>query len=295
MRMMRRARQAGDIEAQAHAALMLARSQWVSSVPSGAMYWGGSAERLARQAGDVPAVAAALSVQSCTASALGQPEFGIDCARQNLCETSNPVREEAVAVHYLATACFWGGRFEEARQAFNLCLGMAQECPDRVLSFQPLINRCLSALLELGTGGLWQYRGRSGALEVALERLHLDLEACDRLLQQGQISAVNTGMERMLELCFFCLRGQLMLLRMQLDAADECLQVCRDLSQTFPRHHWVRLFAHWLEFEYAHRRGESRCAMVSAKAMELAASRGGHEAFRVFAQGLCLTGPASAG
>ena len=36
MRMMRRARQAGDIEAQAHAALLLARSQWVSAMPAGA-------------------------------------------------------------------------------------------------------------------------------------------------------------------------------------------------------------------------------------------------------------------
>lgn len=295
MRMMRRARQAGDIEAQAHAALLLARSQWVSAMPAGAMNWSGSAERLARRAGDSATAASALSVQSCAASAMGRPDVAMACARNSLKESGVPVRDEAVAVHYLAAAYFWGGRFGEAQATFALSLDMAAECPDRVLSFQPLVNRCLSALLELGAGGLWRHRLRSEPLEAGLERLHLDLEACDRLLRHGQISTVNLGMERMVELCFHCLRGQLMLLHRQLEAADGCLQKCRDLSQAFPRRHWVRLFVHWLEFEYAHRQGDTRCAMVSAQAMELAAARGGHEAFRVFAQGLCVTGSTSAG
>jgi len=286
MRLMRGAREAGDVEAQAQGALLLARSQWVASAPVVAFGWSESAQRLALQVGDEATAAAALSLQSCAASAMGQPEAAVRLAKLSLDRCGLGSQEAASATNYLAAALVWNRQFEQARQAFDACVEMAREFPSRELGFQPLVNRCLGALLALGGGGLYRYRRSSSELDATLEQLHQDLQACGQLLQLGQAEAVNAGTERIIQLCYFSVRGQLMLLRRRLDAAYECLQICRDRGQAFHRHHWVRLFVHWLEFEYAQRLGQPRCAMVSADAMELAAARGGHEGFRSYASAL---------
>lgn len=285
MRLLERARERGDTPAQAQAALLLARSQWADSNPAAACQWSETAERLAMRSHEGALVAAALDLQSCSASALGWSDLAVSSSERSLALRSpDATGLEAVNAHnYRAVAHSWRGQVETAQKHFGATLEVARESRRGELQFQPLVNRSILSLLDLkwteGDGNSERYRR-------AWERLLEDVQACQRLMRVGAIGAVNIGMENVLLLVHFALQSYVHLQSGRRDDADEYLQACRERGRRLKRRHWARAFVHWIEAECASHAGQEYYARAAARSMEAAAASGGHRPLQLLARQL---------
>lgn len=285
MRLLHRSRERGDTASQAHASLLLARSQWAESNPAAAYQWSETAERLAVRSHDATLSAAALDLQSCSASALGWADLAVSSSERSLAlrsESSTGI-EAVNALNYRAVAYSWRRQVDTAQGCFQETLDIATESRAGELLFQPLVNRCILSLLELR----WcEDESEEEARAKARERLLGDVRACQKLLRVGAIGAVNLGMENMMLLAHFAVQAYAHLLSGHPEDADEYLQACRARGLRFKRRHWVQAFVHWTEHECARHAKQDGYAQAAAKSMEWVAGGGGHRPLQLFAREL---------
>ena len=285
MQLLQRSRERGDIGMQAQASLLLARSQWADSNPASAYAWSESAERLASRAQAAGLAAAALELQSFSASALGWADVAVVRSERCLAlRASGATGTEVVsALNYRAVAYSWHKQVDTAQAQFLEALEVARESRRGELQFQPLVNRSMLSFLQLQ----WSDGDRRDEHQrQARERLLEDVSSCQKQLRVGSIGAVNLGVENMLLLLHFAVQSYAHLLSGRPDDADEYLQACRERGHRFKRRHWVRAFVHWIESECALHAGRTLHAGAALRSMEAVAAGGGHRPLQLLAREL---------
>lgn len=287
VRGMQHAKVQGDLEAQAHFSLLLAKVLWVTADPASSLSWGERAADLARTVQDRHLLSAALTMQSCAATAIGWNDAAMACAKAALEHTSEELVEAANATHYLGLALAWANEHERAQTMLTRSAEMGRTHAQLELSFQPLVNQGIMALAKFS-------RADQSARASSLERhrvedlLAQNVNTCRQFHTKGRALALNEATEPLILPCFLTVESHLFLLQGKTGDAEANLRKIQRMLGMFEKTHWVHACTAWLEHELATESRNEKAAVSAAHRMEGLARRGGHHGLAVLGRQLRL-------
>lgn len=279
-----RARNQDDCAGKADAYLLLSRAEFIDSRVSNSHGWSALALKSAEAMHDPYRAAESLGMQSCTATWLGWTELAANSGKASLRLRGHHTDCQALAhsYNYLAVASAWSGDIANADGLFTESAEFAGESSSPDQRFQPLVNQCLSQMLDIQAD--LHERRSAGLNDVNLDLLHRRFHHCRQMLLAGQTGVLNEGMQDLVTLLLVTLGCQISLLIGEQHESDLYLQECRSRANRLPTKHWARALYWWAELECARASSDHRRERFSRNAMKLSAKKGEHRPLYLLAQ-----------
>ena len=268
-----------DSHAQALALLVLAQVDVMDSRMASAFSLGLQALQSFEVHHDLEHCAEALGVSSYAAASLGRYGEAVEMANRciDLRAPLSSARIHALGGNYLGVASFWSGDFSSAASALDSALEAMHDSAAPHERFQPLVNRCFTDMLDITHARL---DGRDSDLGPFLRRL----KECWGMALGGTVSSLSKGSTAFGMALLVFLKAQAKLFAGKSEEALPYLDACGMRANQLPDGSWMKALKPWLDHDLAIAAGESRKAVLGARAMLRAAKRGEHQAVAQLAQ-----------
>lgn len=212
-------------------------------------------------------------VLSYVLTALGLDELAAQAAVEciSMPQSAPAPLVQAFGLNYSGVAAFWAQDFATASGVLEASAWYASEAPGGGAGFHPLVNAGLCEALRI-------VHGEADADLSQMERIVARARAMEHRGRVGTLPLGSRDIGLLLlafEECFLaCRQGNL-------EEADVCYQVCRDLATHLPPTSWLHAVTWWARVEWAQARERRAEARSSAAQMAASARLGEHTPLRV--------------
>ena len=226
-----------------------------------------------QQIGDDAGEARALATHAIAATRLGHYEKAVDSGLMavRLLESRPPGVDQVLAYHALAIAGHSGGSFEQARNAYERAIQVAQHCTPPLSTFELHTDLASTEAYRVTVERM------AGGQRLSLDALERHVGECQRQLAaaQGDISLAPASHANNL-LVLAITQVHLLAWQCRFDDALQALAHLRAEQQRLGRP-WMQAAVHWAEAELAVAEGRREDALASAADMVAVAQAHGHE------------------